>query len=301
MQVSLILRQMAGEYAICRLPPDAPTPDWTDGPGIVQVTRARDELSVTCLADRVPATVEQVSGWMCFQVRNLADLDEPGVVLAAVAPVSGAGLGVFANSTFLRDYILVRGSTLDEATCAWLQAGHQVELAPASVSFRLAGTADASEIAEFHLRQWRETYADIAPPGTMRRLNLTHRKGQWQRNLAIATPDHAVIVGERNGEIAAIAALAPSGIDGFETAMELKHLYVDGALRRQGLGLRLLDLALAWAKRRVRRHLVLAVVEQNRTALEFYRACGGVPVAERVDKGPVWPSRNVVMRWPLEG
>ena len=108
-------------YAITRLPADAALPDWADGAGLVSVTRAEDELSIVCPADRAPQGAD--TGWRALRVDTLASLDEPGVVTAAVTPLSSAGLGVFVISTHLRDYLLVRTAQLPRARTLLTEAG----------------------------------------------------------------------------------------------------------------------------------------------------------------------------------
>ncbi|WP_353473708.1 ACT domain-containing protein [Salipiger sp. H15] len=122
--LSLVL--LPQEHAILRLPPEADFPDWTGREGCVSVTRAPDELSVVCPAAAVPEGIEGSFGWRAFRVDTLAGLDEPGVVLAAVKPLSEAGLGVFVLSTFLRDYLLVNGAQLGRAEALLVAAGHRV-------------------------------------------------------------------------------------------------------------------------------------------------------------------------------
>jgi len=112
------------DYAITRLAADKPLPSWTEGVGLVSVTRAEDELSIVCPADRSPAGADL--GWCALRVDTLAALDEPGVVLAAVSPISNAGLGVFVISTHLRDYLLVRRAEFDRVRSELKAAGHDV-------------------------------------------------------------------------------------------------------------------------------------------------------------------------------
>jgi hypothetical protein len=47
--------------------------------------------------------------------------------LAAVSPISTAGLGVFVISTHLRDYLLVRTAELVRVHTALLAAGHTID------------------------------------------------------------------------------------------------------------------------------------------------------------------------------
>ncbi len=127
MTVLLSFEELPGDYAICRIPPGSPVPGWADGEGLVNITQAEDEISITCRADRVPDGPETEKGWAALKVSTLAELDEPGVVLAAVRPISEAGLGVFVLSTFYRDYVLVRRDRFSDAQQALEAVGHSVK------------------------------------------------------------------------------------------------------------------------------------------------------------------------------
>ncbi len=59
-----------------------------------------------------------------LRVDPLAALDDPGVVMAAVTPISTAGLGVFVISTHQRDYLLVRAAEMNRVRIALTDAGH---------------------------------------------------------------------------------------------------------------------------------------------------------------------------------
>lgn len=125
MTVILDLEILSGGYAISRLQTSAPIPDWADGPDLLSLTRAQDELSIVCPEGRVPEGVETSGGWTAIRLTTTFDFDEPGVVLSVVQPISGAGLGIFVISTFLRDYVLVRTSELLRVKALLLDAGHQ--------------------------------------------------------------------------------------------------------------------------------------------------------------------------------
>ncbi|AGI66237.1 hypothetical protein OAN307_c04990 [Octadecabacter antarcticus 307] len=122
--MKLSFTSLTGEYAITRMPALALLPDWADGVGLVNITRANDELSIVCLANRAPDIAD--TGWTALRVDTLATLDEPGVVMAALTPISTAGLGVFVISTHLRDYLLVRTAEMNRVKTALTDAGHTI-------------------------------------------------------------------------------------------------------------------------------------------------------------------------------
>ncbi|NMM43190.1 ACT domain-containing protein [Rhodospirillaceae bacterium KN72] len=123
---SLLLEPLPHGYSISKLTPGSPAPDWALGDGCVSVTAVEDETSIVCRSDRVPDGVARSDGWTAVKVTTLFELDEPGVVLAAVKPISQAGLGIFVLSTYYRDYILVRTAEMDRAVRLWTDAGHQI-------------------------------------------------------------------------------------------------------------------------------------------------------------------------------
>lgn len=289
----LLLTRLEGEYAITRRPAGAPLPRWHTGPGLVSVTQAPDETSILCLSDRVPEGETTARGWQAVRVETLAALDQPGVVLAAVEPVSRSGLGVFVTSTHDRDYLLVRAGQVARAEAAWIAEGHSV--CEGGITLRRAGPQDAEALASLHFQVWQETYARIAPPEVRLALNKARRTAYWHDRLA---SEGGTVIALRGNETVGLTALSPSGVAGFEECAEIDHLYVAASARRSGLGARLLGIARAQATQSGAPRLILAVVRENAAALTFYHAQGGAILAERKDKGPLWPSDNLILGWP---
>jgi len=115
------LRVLPGVFAVCRLPPDAPTP-----PRFWSVTRTDDELSVICLAGDEPAGAEIQPGWRGLQVAGPLDFALTGVAAALTAPLASAEVSVLPVATFDTDYLFVRSESLDAAVGALRAAGHEV-------------------------------------------------------------------------------------------------------------------------------------------------------------------------------
>lgn len=127
MKRPLLLRRLPGDYAVARLAAADPIPAWADGPGFVSISRSDDELSITCLAPRVPGGVRQDGPWSCFKLVGPFAFDDTGIVLAVIAPISQAGLGVFLVSSFDGDHLLVKTADAAAAIDALAAAGHQVD------------------------------------------------------------------------------------------------------------------------------------------------------------------------------
>jgi hypothetical protein len=124
MAARIRLKQLPGLYAISRLEAGDGIPDWADGPGFVSISRTQDELSITCLQERVPAAVRQDNDWVAFKFEGPFAFGETGIVLSVVRPLSENGLGVFVVSTFDGDHLLVKVADGAAAIRLLREAGH---------------------------------------------------------------------------------------------------------------------------------------------------------------------------------
>ncbi|MFB2550803.1 ACT domain-containing protein [Ensifer soli] len=126
MAKKLNIRLVEAEYAITRLNVGTPLPSWLPGPGFWAVSSSREEMTLVCRAARVPSAVQSSLGWRCLRIEEHFAFDIPGVLSAVLEPLSKAGVGVFATSTFSTDYVFILGSDLDRALAALGEAGHTV-------------------------------------------------------------------------------------------------------------------------------------------------------------------------------
>ncbi|MBV7534987.1 ACT domain-containing protein [Duganella sp. sic0402] len=126
----ITLEQTNGDYAVCRLAPDAALPAWADGGGFVTISRSAHELSVVCLTERVPADTQQESGWTCLRFVGPFAFGATGIVLSVVRPLSEGGLGVFVVSTFDGDHLLLKTSDMAKAAALLERAGHVLVKTP---------------------------------------------------------------------------------------------------------------------------------------------------------------------------
>lgn len=124
--MKLHLERLPQDYAVCRLAPDAAIPSWADGPGFVSISRTYDELSVVCVAERVPASVRHDRPWICFKLVGPFAFEETGIALAVIRPLSEAGIGIFLVSTFDTDYLMIKSPNVSAAINILAAAGHHV-------------------------------------------------------------------------------------------------------------------------------------------------------------------------------
>ena len=122
----LTLQLIAGDFAVCRLPPNASVPAWADSSIFCSVTRTADELSILCPAAQVPANVKHEAGWRLLKFQGPFAFTETGILASVLAPLAAAKIGILATATFDTDYVLVKAGQLDDTIRALEAAGHQV-------------------------------------------------------------------------------------------------------------------------------------------------------------------------------
>lgn len=120
------------DYAVSRLDAHAPIPPWADGDGFVSLSRSAHELSIVCLATRVPDGTTREDGWCALRFVGPFAFGATGIVLSVVRPLSEGGLGVFVVSTFDGDHLLLKNADLPRARALLAGAGHKLmDTAPA--------------------------------------------------------------------------------------------------------------------------------------------------------------------------
>lgn len=167
-----------------------------------------------------------------------------------------------------------------------------------AILLRVAGPDDAEGLARLHDTVWHETYRDLAPAEAVSALNFERRLTQWRESLRRPAPQRTLIA-ERDGEALGLVCTGAPSQPVFGAAGEIKHLYVTGMARGCGTGRQLLQAGLAALKTAGFEHAALAVVEDNHAARAFYAREGGLEGARFVDEGPLWRSRNILVRFDL--
>ncbi len=117
---------LAQRLAICRLAPDAALPRALTFLPFWSATRTPEEFSLVVPEERVLEEWKCESGWRCLKIEGPLDLSLTGIMAGVSATLAGAGISIFAISTFDTDYILVRAADLDKAIEALTAKGHEV-------------------------------------------------------------------------------------------------------------------------------------------------------------------------------
>ena len=122
----LTLVLLSDTFAICRLSAPAALPAWAMVGSFCAVTRTPEELSIVCIERTVPADVTCQRGWRGLKVAGPLDFALTGVLASLAVPLAGAGVSIFAVSTYDTDYVLVWEGQLDTAIDALRRAGFAI-------------------------------------------------------------------------------------------------------------------------------------------------------------------------------
>jgi hypothetical protein len=126
MHHQLKFRQLSGTYAIVRLAPDAPVPDWATKGEFTSITRTADELSIVCPTDNLPPDVHSSHRWICLKLKGPFRFSLTGVLQSFIGPLSYGQISIFAISTYDTDYVLVQEPDIEQALDALIHSGHEL-------------------------------------------------------------------------------------------------------------------------------------------------------------------------------
>jgi hypothetical protein len=126
--MSQILRfhQLRGPFAIVRLAPDTPVPEWATKGDFTSVTRTADELSLVCPANDIPTGIDPGPRWTCLKLEGPFPFSQTGVLLSFIQPLSNRSIPIFAISTYDTDYVFVQEEFAEAALKALQAAGHEL-------------------------------------------------------------------------------------------------------------------------------------------------------------------------------
>ena len=130
---TVTLTLLPGDYAICRLAPDAADPPWARESHVSVIARTPDELSVLCSSEKVPPGTKCEPGWRLFKFQGPFAFTQTGILAAVLNPLAEAAVGILAVSTFDTDYVLVKDTNLSRAQDVLVAAGHVVLTTAAAI------------------------------------------------------------------------------------------------------------------------------------------------------------------------
>lgn len=165
------------------------------------------------------------------------------------------------------------------------------------VSIKPALAEDVADIARLHRAVWCDTYRDLAPAEVYRVLDEDFRRVRWADILANPHGDQRVLLAKQGDRLVGIGATAAPSEPAFGARGEIKSLYVDPSVKRQGLGRRLMRAMMEQLASMGYSGAALGVVAGNEPAIAFYRALGGRLIGQYTDPGPIWRSDNLIFAW----
>lgn len=121
----LKFRRLPSSYAILRLQPDTPVPDWATKGDFTSITRTSDELSIVCPTENVPTSLSLPQPWICLKVEGPFPFSQTGILLSFIEPLSNNAIPIFAISTYDTDYVLIQEEFSERAIEILQQAGHE--------------------------------------------------------------------------------------------------------------------------------------------------------------------------------
>ena len=87
------------------------------------MVRTAGELSIVCPEDVVPPDTVSNGGWRILEVEGPLDFALTGVLNRITAPLAAARISLFAISTYLTDYVLVKEEQLERTLHVLQQSG----------------------------------------------------------------------------------------------------------------------------------------------------------------------------------
>jgi ribosomal protein S18 acetylase RimI-like enzyme len=154
--------------------------------------------------------------------------------------------------------------------------------------YRHATVEDAEEIAKVHIAGWRFAYKGILSDAVLSSLDVAKRTADWQQRLLDENID--TFVAADGDLICGFCACGPFR-DACEVRdiWELLSIYLLPAVRGNGVGKALFELAIQSARGHQATTMALWVAEKNESARGFYASRGmstdGIPHAHAVGDG----------------
>lgn len=114
-KTKLTLSILPEKLGICRLDKNSPVPDWTEKISFCSIARTKDELSIVCPQDKIPAGVLVEKNWRAFKVEGPLGFSLTGIVASLSKPLAEAEISIFYISTYETDYLLAEEKNFAKA------------------------------------------------------------------------------------------------------------------------------------------------------------------------------------------
>ena len=149
------------------------------------------------------------------------------------------------------------------------------------IEIRRAKANDAGSVAEVHDEAWRTAYQGIIPGAELRR--LINRRGPTWWDSAIRKGSRIALL-QFGDKVAGYANYGRNRARSLYYDGEIYELYLRPEYQGLGFGRRLFTAARRDLAQSALKSLIVWALSENETAVEFYRALGGKPVARSSEK-----------------
>ena len=165
------------------------------------------------------------------------------------------------------------------------------------ITIRLAVPADASDIAEVHMRSWEVAYKGILPADFIREKNA----GRHELYNRVITDENAkTYIIQREGKTVGIMRVdTPQDDDLRDKYCELHYIYLHPDCFRQGIGTQAMEFTYNITRNTGKTGIVLWVLEKNTDSIRFYEKCGFAADGKTYDKNFDKPLMSIRMRRDL--
>lgn len=112
--MKLTLSILPEKIGICYFNKNSPLPDWVKNISFCSITRTKDELSIICPQDKIPAGVMIEKDWRAFKVEGPLGFTLTGIVASLSKPLAEAEISILYISTYETDYLLVEEKNIEK-------------------------------------------------------------------------------------------------------------------------------------------------------------------------------------------
>lgn len=123
----LTIEVLKGKFGVCQLDSQASIPTWCQQGEFYNITKTSDELSIVCLEDYIPSSIQNVEkAWCVLKIVGPLDFSLVGILAKISQLMADHHISIFALSTYDTDYILVKQDKADQAIDALIKAEYHV-------------------------------------------------------------------------------------------------------------------------------------------------------------------------------
>ena len=123
----LAIKLLNGIFGVCKLDNEEKFPEWAVNSHFYTVTKTADELSVVCLQEDIPDSVQCERDWRLLKVMGVLDFSLIGIIHSISEVLAEHKISIFVISTYDTDYILVKDKDIDKALKA-LAENYEIKL-----------------------------------------------------------------------------------------------------------------------------------------------------------------------------